>query len=186
MAMNDGGQLREPLAAFLRRHVDGNVTIGELRPLAGGASRQSWAVDAKLPKGETALVLRMDAPTTMNPEALSRSEEFQLLQVAHEAGVRCPRPYFLCPDPSVLGAPFFLMEYVPGESIGPRVVRRPELAEARRRLPRQMARQLALIHHIDAGDLAFLPRAEQEARRYSLLALLAGILVAVGIVVAKS
>lgn len=160
--MNEGEQLREPLAAFLRRQVDENVSIGELRPLAGGASRQSWALEATLPEGEATLVLRMDAPTTMNPEALSRSEEFRLLQVAYEAGVRCPRPYYLCPDPSVLGAPFFLMEYVSGESIGPRVVRRPELAEARQRLPRQMARQLARIHGIGAGDLDFLPRPEQE------------------------
>jgi len=51
---------------------------------------------------------------------------------------------------------------------------------------------LGVLLALSAGALIYvgathlLPRAEQEARRYSLLALLAGILVAVGIVVAKS
>jgi aminoglycoside phosphotransferase (APT) family kinase protein len=50
------------------------------------------------------------------------------------------------------------MDRVAGESIGPRVVRRPELATARTRLPAQMAAQLARIHAIDPTPLGFLPR----------------------------
>jgi aminoglycoside phosphotransferase (APT) family kinase protein len=56
------------------------------------------------------------------------------------------------------------MDYVAGESIGPRVVRRSQLASARRRLPRQMAEQLARIHALNAAraDLAFLPRPPED------------------------
>jgi aminoglycoside phosphotransferase (APT) family kinase protein len=52
------------------------------------------------------------------------------------------------------------MAFVPGESIGPRVVRKVELAEARQRLPAQMAQELVRIHRLpaDATELSFLPR----------------------------
>ncbi|MDQ2996955.1 MAG: phosphotransferase family protein, partial [Chloroflexota bacterium] len=59
---------------------------------------------------------------------------------------------------AALGRPFLLMDRIAGESIGPRVVRRPELAAARVRLPAQMATQLARIHAIDPTALDFLPR----------------------------
>src|SRR5262249_5396865 len=72
--------------------------------------------------------------------------EFRLLALAHDAGVRVPRPRWLCNDAAVLGSPFFVMDYLAGESVGRRVVREPALAEARRRLPGQLAEQLALIH----------------------------------------
>lgn len=152
--------LKEKLAGFIAKESGRETTIEEARPLAGGASRETWAVTAMVGGERLALALRLDRESTMNPEAISRAEEFRLLQAAHAAGVACPRPYWLCTDPEVLGAPFFLMEFVAGESIGPRVVRRPELAAARERMPEQMARQLARIHAIDPATrgLAFLPR----------------------------
>ncbi|MDX1688063.1 MAG: phosphotransferase family protein [Candidatus Promineifilaceae bacterium] len=152
--------LKEKLKAFIVDESGRDVTVEEVRPLAGGASRETWAVTAEVGEERLALALRLDKASTMNPEAISRAEEFELLRAAYEAGVTCPRPYWLCTDPAVLGAPFFLMEYVAGESIGPRVVRRPELAGARDALPEQMATELARIHALDPAmpDLAFLPR----------------------------
>ncbi len=97
---------------------------------------------------------------TITDEALSREQEFRVLEAAHRAGVRVPRPRWLCTDVSVFGVPFFLMNRVEGESVGRRVVREPSLAEARRLLPRQMGEQLARIHAIptDSPGLSFLPR----------------------------
>ena len=83
---------------------------------------------------------------------------FRSLAVAHAAGVLAPRPRWLNADGAALGRPFLLMDRVAGESIGPRVVRRPELAAARARLPAQMAAQLARIHAIDPARLDFLLR----------------------------
>lgn len=153
-------ELKEKLAGFIAEESGREVAVEEARPSAGGASRETWAVTVALDGERLALALRLDRASTMNPEAISRAEEFALLQAAHEAGVLCPRPYWLCTEPEVLGAPFFLMAYVAGESIGPRVVRRPELAAAREALPEQMAIQLARIHALDPGApaLGFLPR----------------------------
>ncbi len=153
-------ELKEGLTAFIEAESGREVSIEAARPLAGGASRETWAVTAEVGEERLALALRLDKESTMNPEAISRAEEFALLQAAHGAEVTCPRPYWLCTDPAVLGAPFFLMEYVAGESIGPRVVRRPELAAAREALPEQMATELARIHSLDpeTPSLGFLPR----------------------------
>ncbi|HEU5102529.1 MAG TPA: phosphotransferase family protein [Roseiflexaceae bacterium] len=146
------------LAAFLTTVAGAPATVVAMQPIAGGASRETWAVEAEIGGAREALVLRMDLASSMNPDALSRPQEFALLAAAHAAGVLAPRPRWLDADGTALGRPFLLMERVAGESIGPRVVRRPELADARTRLPGQMAEQLARIHAIDPAPLDFLPR----------------------------
>src|SRR5688500_4991800 len=146
------------LAAFLTHAAGAPTSITLMKPIAGGASRETWAVDAEIGGAHAALVLRMDLASNMNPDALSRPQEFALLAVAHAAGVLAPRPRWLDASGAALGRPFLLMDRVTGESIGPRVVRRPELAAARARLPVQMAAQLARIHALDPTALDFLPR----------------------------
>jgi aminoglycoside phosphotransferase (APT) family kinase protein len=151
------------LATFLAEKVQAPVQVATARQLTGGASRESWAVDAEVASGpdagELALVLRRDMGGTIHDEALTREQEFRMLEVAYRAGVRVPRPRWLCTDPAVLGVPFFLMDRLEGESVGRRIVREPGLAEARRHLPRQMGEQLARIHQIDFRheQLDFLP-----------------------------
>jgi aminoglycoside phosphotransferase (APT) family kinase protein len=146
------------LAAFLSACAGAPAVITALRPIAGGASRETWALDAEIDGVREALVLRMDLASSMNPNALARDQEFALLSAACAAGVLAPRPRWLDAQGTALGRPFLIMDRVEGESIGPRVVRRPELAAARARLPEQMAAQLARIHAIDPGPLDFLPR----------------------------
>ena len=148
------------LEAFLTAKTGAPARVGNLRQLTGGASRDTWSFDAEIDGTRLGLVLRRDLGGTITDEALSRADEFHLLEIAHGAGVLAPRPRWLCADATVLGAPFFLMDRLEGESVGRRVVREPGLAEARRRLPRQMGEQLARIHAIDPTGLAFLPQPE--------------------------
>lgn len=155
--------LRSRLEGFLARETASAVQVVDARRLTGGASRESWTVDVEIAAGAEAgrhaLVLRMDMGGEIHEEALSRQQEFALLGVAHGAGVLVPRPRWLCADADVLGARFFLMDRVEGESVGRRIVREAGLAEARRRLPQQMGEQLARIHAIDyrREGLASLP-----------------------------
>jgi aminoglycoside phosphotransferase (APT) family kinase protein len=148
------------LEAFLTATAGAPVHVSNLRQLTGGASRDTWSFDAEIGGERVGLVLRRDLGGTITDTALSREQEFCVLQAAHAAGVLAPRPRWLCPDASVLGAAFFIMDRLEGESVGRRVVREPALAEARRRLPRQMGEQLARIHAIDATAQGFLPRPE--------------------------
>jgi aminoglycoside phosphotransferase (APT) family kinase protein len=150
------------LEAFLAETLRTPAKVTAARPLTGGASREAWAVDVEVSggpdAGRNALVLRRDLGGVIDDQALSRAQEFRLLETVHAAGVQAPRPRWLCDDPAVLGTPFFLMDRLEGESVGRRVVREAALAEARRQLPRQMGEQLARIHAVDASALDFLPR----------------------------
>ncbi len=146
------------LEGFLAQKAGGAARVVQCRRLTGGASRDTWALDVETAKGVERLVLRRDLGGVITDDALSREQEFRVLQAARSAGVLVPAPRWLGADDAVLGVPFFLTDRLDGESVGSRVVRDPALTEARRALPRQMAEQLARIHAIDPTALDFLPR----------------------------
>jgi aminoglycoside phosphotransferase (APT) family kinase protein len=141
-------EMRLRLEAFLTQQVGAPVTLTAARRLTGGASRDTWVIDIEAAGRPEALVLRRDLGGEIQPEALSRRQEFELLGAAYGAGVLVPRPRWLCDDPAILGTPFFVMDRLEGESVGRRIVREPAFAEARRLLPRQMGEQLARIHAV--------------------------------------
>lgn len=166
MTLSGANELSERLGAYLTGTTDQSVTITEIRALAGGASRDSWAFTALFADGrQSRFVLRRDLPTTMNESALTRVNEFAMMRAAFEHGVRCAQVRWLCEDPAPLGQPFFIMDYVDGVSIGRKVMTAPELAAARQRLPAQMAEQLALIHRLDwkLQALDFLPQPQSDS-----------------------
>lgn len=147
---------RQQLRDFLIQQTGDDVIITAAQPLAGGASRDMWLIDADINTIHQKLVLRRDLPTVMNDRALTREQEFAIMDRAHKDGIKVAQPRFLCTDPAVLGSPFFLMDYVEGVAIGRKVVQMPELAHARAVLPAQMGEQLARIHAIDPADFPFL------------------------------
>jgi aminoglycoside phosphotransferase (APT) family kinase protein len=149
-------EMREEMQAALSAVLGREVEISEPVLLAGGASKEAWAVDAD---GERLLVRRA-AASVMHAHTLTLAQEFEVLQAAHEAGVTVPRPYGYIPE--LAGREAFVMERLEGETIGRRIVQKPELEAARERLPAQMAEELARIHAIPAERLPFLPEARLE------------------------
>jgi aminoglycoside phosphotransferase (APT) family kinase protein len=148
--------VREALQPALSELLGREVEISEPVLLAGGASKEAWAVDAD---GERLLVRRA-AASVMHQHTLSLRDEFAVLEAAHEAGVKSPRPYGYIPD--LAGREAFAMERLEGETIGRRIVRKDELARAREALPVQMAEELAKIHAIPAERVSFLPESRLE------------------------
>jgi aminoglycoside phosphotransferase (APT) family kinase protein len=146
--------LRAALEERLPALFGGPVRVEKLALLGGGASMEAWALEVEAPSGPLSLVLRRASGGRIYPEALSLEEEHALLQAAQQSGVRVPKPYGYLPD--LLGHDAFVMERLSGETVGRKIVQRPELAAARDAMPAQMAEQLARIHRIDA--LPFLPR----------------------------
>ncbi len=150
--------LQTHLTEFLQTQSGQTVLITFAAPLAGGASRDMWRIDASFDGVPHTFVLRRDLPTQMVERALTREQEFAVMSAAHALGVKVAQPRYLCTDPAVLGGAFFLMDWIDGIAIGRKVVNAPELAEARRVLPDQLADQLARIHRIDPAPFDFLPR----------------------------
>jgi aminoglycoside phosphotransferase (APT) family kinase protein len=113
--------------------------------LPGGASKEAWAVDV----GGEELLVRRALGGVIHRNTLSLEQEFSVLQLAAEAGVRVPRPIAYYPD--LGGREAFSMERVRGETIGRRIVRDPPAG-----LPEQLAGELAKIHALPAEQLGFL------------------------------
>ena len=125
-----------------------DVEVDGLRRLAGGASREIWALVARVAGRDYDLVMRRDPP---GRDEGDRNLEFQVVQAAHRAGVPVPRPHWACDDPTVLGSRFYLMDRIDGEALPRRLLRDPEYAQARGCMTGQLARILARIHEIDPG-----------------------------------
>ena len=149
-------EMREALQPALSAVLGREVEISEPVLLAGGASKEAWAVDAD----GLRLLVRRAAGGVIHKHTLSLEEEFAVLEAAYEAGVKAPRPYGYIPELS--GREAFVMERLEGDTIGRRIVQKEELAGARAALPVQMAEELAKIHSIPAERVSFLPESRLE------------------------
>jgi aminoglycoside phosphotransferase (APT) family kinase protein len=153
--------------AFLSARLGTAVTVSALRRLPGGASRETWAFDAEYEASglpiHQALVLRRDPPGAWVQGR--RTDEFHLLRAAAGSGVPVPQVHWMAEDRETLGAPFFVMDRIEGETIARRLLRDPEYSTARAQMTGQLGRILAAIHRIDcrANDLSFLPAPAPDA-----------------------
>ncbi|MDX6637017.1 MAG: hypothetical protein QOJ01_528 [Solirubrobacterales bacterium] len=118
-----------------------------LTPLPGGASRQTFLVEA----AGRSLVLRRDPPGSRSFSPLSL--EVAVIQAAAAAGVPVPHTLRFEPDGGRFVSAGVLMERVEGTSVGPRLLRRDEYGAARAMLPGQLAAALAGIHSVDPAAI---------------------------------
>ncbi len=156
-------ELRSRLTDFLQRmHRARVVRVEGLRLLTGGASRQTWAFDAiiEAERGARTLPLVLRRDPRVSEGLMSRALEYRVLEAAHAAGVPVPKVHLLGDDS--LGAPFFLMERVEGETIARRLLRDDEYAGARAALAAQLGSILAKIHRIPLERLEGLPAPPPE------------------------
>jgi aminoglycoside phosphotransferase (APT) family kinase protein len=123
--------------------------------LAGGASKEAWAVEAD---GGRMLVRRAGGGV-IHEATLSLEEEYEVLGAAFEAGVKVPRPVAYLGE--LGGREAFAMELVQGETIGRRIVRDPPPG-----LETQLAEELAKIHAIPPERLPFLRAGDVLERFY--------------------
>ena len=105
-------EMRETLQPHLDAILGREVELSEPVLLAGGASKEAWAVDAD---GERLLVRRA-AGGVIHRHTLSLADEFATIEAAYEAGVKVTRPYGYIPD--LAGREAFVMERLEGETIG--------------------------------------------------------------------
>src|SRR5207253_7274523 len=62
----------------------------------------------------TRLVLRRPPLGHVLPTAHDMAREYRVLSALHGTAVPVPRPVAICSDTEVIGAPFYLMEWVDG------------------------------------------------------------------------
>jgi len=121
-AQRDVEQSAKQLAAWLAPRVDadGDVTLSEFRgPGATGFSNETLIVDGRWTSGgephEDTWVIRV-APTgyTLFPDAAFELQQAVLTALADKSSVPVPKVRWYEQDPTVLGAPFFVMGFIDG------------------------------------------------------------------------
>lgn len=154
------GKLLELIAA---KSGAAAATEARLTPLTNGAVLRHWLIELALRGGRYAgpqrWVLRADGLTPLG-FGMTRAQEFALQRALFASGLAVAEPLFMCCDETVLGAPFFAMRFLDGDSDGARIVaagRNDGLAEA-------LGTELAKLHMLDlASRLRFLPPPPADA-----------------------
>jgi aminoglycoside phosphotransferase (APT) family kinase protein len=99
------------LEHFLAEHVGGFASPSEIRRFDGGQSNPTFLVTSV--RGERYVVRRKPSGPLL-PSAHAVEREYRVMSALAESGVPVPRTVALCEDPSILGAPFYVMEFVEG------------------------------------------------------------------------
>jgi len=162
------------LASWLNDHVPGGpVELTDIQLIAGGRSNLTYrltvsglgaapgpgaepgpgAAPGPGAEGARLLVLRRPPLGHVLPTAHDMSREFRVLSAL--AGTRVPVAPLVasCTDVEVIGAPFYVMEYVPGVVLRTRNDTK-DLTEAQAaELSRHLAEMLAAIHGVDVNQV---------------------------------
>ncbi|MBC5767087.1 phosphotransferase family protein [Ramlibacter albus] len=145
--------------ALARRRL-GTTGVEALETLTAGANKGTWAFRAD---GQGFILQRQAPSGAPDPDAgpddwvphLDGTEEFKVMLAAQAADVPVPHVRHILVEEDGLGEGA-VTERVEGETIPARVLRQPELVEARKRMAGQCGRILAQIHRVPTGQLGFL------------------------------
>jgi aminoglycoside phosphotransferase (APT) family kinase protein len=140
----------EALRAYLARALP-DPALEPASPLAierirGGHSNETFYIT----RGSQRWVLRRPPRGPLLPTAHDVGREYRVIGALAPTAVPVPRPLLYCEDASVIGAPFYLMERVPGVAI--RATLPPAFAAdpaALRGLSETLVDTLADLHAVD-------------------------------------
>ena len=133
------------LLAYLESELEG-FAGGPLRvrQFEGGQSNPTYLVETDSHR----YVLRKQPPGELVRGAHRVDREYRILTALRDTEVPVPRTRIACDDPSVIGTPFFVMDYVAA-----RLYRSPRLErcapDERAAVYRDAARVLAALHAVD-------------------------------------
>ena len=141
--------------------------------IAGGRSNLTYRL--RFPPGPgqdtpVRLVLRRPPLGHVLPTAHDMSREYRVISALHGSAVPVARPVVLCEDPEVIGAPFYVMEYVDGLVLRSREDARVITPGQAGDISRRFIEMMAAIHGLDyerAGLAGFGRPAGYLARQLS-------------------
>lgn len=146
-----GPDLARGLAAFLEHEWGRPVEIHGLAASSAGARRSNLAFDAEPEGGAARRLVATIVPTAaillngVDAEAAVRT-------LARERGVPVPEVVAFSTDSSWVGGPFFLSEYVGGETVPRQVLRLVEERGMGVLVAGQLGDAMARLHGIDPAD----------------------------------
>ena len=134
----------EALRCYLQAALPGFDAPCSLRQFQGGLSNPTYHVQA----GSHAYVVRKKPPGKLLPSAHAIDREFRVQNAVAGSGVPVPKMLLFCDDATIIGQPFYVMEYVEGRIFTDRLLRACSPAH-RTAMYSQMNAVLARLHRID-------------------------------------
>jgi aminoglycoside phosphotransferase (APT) family kinase protein len=135
---------QESLARYLSPRLPGFDEPFDVSQFQGGQSNPTFHL--RTAAGD--YVLRKKPPGKLLPRAHDVEREHRVISALARSEVPVPETRLLCTDESVVGTPFFVMDYVPGRMYPDRVMREGTPDE-RRAIYEDLARVLGLLHRVD-------------------------------------
>ena len=160
--------VRRPLEAFMDAQRLGSGPV-DARPIGEGHSNVTFLVA----RGGEEWVLRRPPRPPLPPSAHDVLREARLLRALEPTAVRVPRVVAVAEDPSVIGAPFYVMARVAGDVITTSLPAALDTPAERRRVGEELVDALVEVHAADwrACDLEGFGRPtgylERQLRRFS-------------------
>jgi aminoglycoside phosphotransferase (APT) family kinase protein len=136
--------VRRPLEAFLDARGLGEGPL-EADPVGEGHSNVTYAIR----RGDEVWVLRRPPRPPLPPSAHDVLREARLLTAVQDAAVRTPRVLATCDDPSVIGAPFYVMERIEGDVLTAELPAALDDEASRARIGEELVDALVEIHAVD-------------------------------------
>ena len=161
----------ENVEAFLDEHGLGSGPVRASRIGQGGGSNFSFLLERE----EGRFVLRRPPRPPLPPSAHDMVREARLQLALAPHGIRLPVIRAVCEDESVIGVPFYVMDYLEGHVVTDELPAGLESDEARRCLGLDLVDALVEIHAADvsAPAIAAFVRPgsylERQVRRFSQL-----------------
>jgi aminoglycoside phosphotransferase (APT) family kinase protein len=98
------------LGNYLAANLAGFSGSMQVEQFKGGQSNPTYL----LRSGSERYVLRRKPPGKLLPSAHAIEREYKVTRALHGIGFPVPRPLLLCEDTSIIGTPFYVMDYVDG------------------------------------------------------------------------
>jgi|SRR5215469_9971897 len=146
------------LAAALATVIPGLDGITGAVRLSGGASQETWSLDANAGGGIIPLILRrspggMPRPQGTGSNSVPLETEAIVIETARKAGAAAPRVRYVLKPEDKLGNGY-VMDRLEGETIARKILRDEAFAAVRPKLARQCGEILAQIHAVDPTPLS--------------------------------
>jgi len=145
-------ELRLGLEQAMSRDQAGKVE--GLQRLSAGASQEIWAFDFVPEKGEREPLILRRAPEnqTLGDFSIPMEIEAKTIEHVYRHGVAVPPVRYRLLHEDGIGEGY-IMERVPGETLPPRIMHKPEFAKARNRFAEDAGRALARLHAVPLEGL---------------------------------
>jgi aminoglycoside phosphotransferase (APT) family kinase protein len=135
---------QDALDRYLQKHLEGYRGKPAIQQFEGGQSNPTFLIAS----GDRRYVLRKKPPGVLLPKAHAIEREYQIYRALEDTDVPVPRTYLLCEDASIIGTPFYVMDYVEGRNFRDSSLRELQPDE-RRAVYDDMSRVLAALHSVD-------------------------------------